>query len=150
MTRSIARTARQVLNDGDDSAIQDVHRLFSSEVNHDVQDCESSRESPCERSNECNVHCESSAVNVESVMSSQSPDEFIAIQQNDESLKYLFDHVECEPFPLNCSYFYMKNGILMRHGVKSNHNVTYDQLVVTKPMRNKLLCLCFGLLGYHA
>jgi len=86
---------------------------FCQEASQDVQDREFSCESPCDRSSDCDV----------------------------QSQSRLFDHVECKPFPRNRSYFYMKNGILMWRDVKSNHNVTYDQLVVPQPLRNKMLML---------
>jgi len=143
VTRSMTHNAQQLSSDvtsePDDGAVQDVHRLFCQDASQAVQDREFSCESPCDRSSDCDVQSESSVVNLESVMSPQSPDEFIALQQNDETIKHLFDKVECEPFPLNRSYFYMKNGILMRRDVKSNHNVTYDQLVMPQPLCNKLL-----------
>ena len=66
-------------------------------------------------------------------------DEFIALQQNDISLQHLVQQVVDEPFPVGKSYIYIKDGMIQRHYVTSNHNVEYEQLVVPSTLRNKIL-----------
>jgi len=65
--------------------------------------------------------------------------DFVALQQQDVSVKHLFQKVEHEPYPVGKSYLYVKDDMLLRHYVTANHDVDYEQLVVPTTLRNKIL-----------
>ena len=153
----IAQQSMQTNDDSvpDNATLQDVHKLFKddnscavdeslSNANDHINDDEQqSSNELSDNSNNTDTSCRNDMhfgdIDLSSVVSCK---EFISLQQNDKSLAALFDLAENEPYPLNKSYIFVKDGLLMRREIsKSNHDISYEQLVVPAALRNKLLWL---------
>ena len=84
----------------------------------------------------------------------QSSSDFKEVQQADVGLQAVRNLVECPPFPLGKSYYYMQNDFLMHHAAATKRLPEADQLVIPMALRNKILHLAHdipaaGHLGFN-
>ena len=128
-----------------DTAVPDIAKLFVDSTN----DCGSTHEEESPIS--VPVYDENADTNNRfgdiDLSSVVSRDDLISLQQSDNSLSKLFHLVENEPYPSSRSFLFMKNGLLMRRQINSNHNITSEQIVVPACLRNKLLWLAHDMLA---
>ena len=134
-TRSMTRNNVEL-----DTALPDVSKLFVDSSNTDddsVHDDDSTTLLPVTDEN-VDVSDNFGDIQLSSVV---SRDDLISLQKSDNSLNKLFHLVEDEPYPSARSFLFMKNGLLMRRQISTNHNISYEQVVVPTCLRNKLLWL---------
>ena len=67
--------------------------------------------------------------------------DFQNLQQQDPSLKALFEKIEDPPYPISRSYYFLRDGILMHHESKIKKSYYANQLVAPRALRSKLLAL---------
>ena len=82
------------------------------------------------------LHCQSMGL---ADINVSSKDEFIQLQKHDPSLVKLGEQVLSPPYPLSSSYYYYHDGILMHHYTDKMHHKEFEQLVLPRSLRTRVL-----------
>jgi hypothetical protein len=69
----------------------------------------------------------------------ENKDDFVTLQRADPAVVELLDQAVSEPVPVGRSYYYLSNDLLMHHQVDHLHKKEYEQLVVPKSVRARIL-----------
>lgn len=68
-----------------------------------------------------------------------SKDDFGNLQRQDLSLNKVREQVLTEPLPLSSSYYFYRDGLLMHHYTDRLHKKEFDQLVLPRSLRTRVL-----------